>query len=163
MEQIHFIYFCIKSSSDHFCQTFLNSDEWFQWRRFFEFIVVVIRHAPWRPCFFLLIKLVLAIFVEGHPVTNSAKLFSILTIGCRGEDVLSFLYRYIRENDHTPWGHVFWRIKLLLAIFVGHPVITSTKLFWIWTTGFRDDFLSFHYRVMPCPLASIFFNGSNSF
>ena len=38
------------------------------------------------------IKFILAIFVEGHLVTNSAKLFSILTICCRKEDVENYLY-----------------------------------------------------------------------
>ena len=42
--------------------------------------------CPWLP-YFLLIKFVLAIFTE-HPLVNiAAKLFSVLTIGFRGEDV----------------------------------------------------------------------------
>ena len=48
-----------------------------------------------KPCsvvaMFLLIKFNLAIFVEGHLVIISAKLFLFLTTGFIGEDVLSFL------------------------------------------------------------------------
>ena len=34
------------------------------------------------------------------------------------EDVLSFLYRYLRETDHTPWPSCFWWIKFSWANFV---------------------------------------------
>ena len=48
----------------------------------------------------------LAIFVEGHLVIISVKLFLILTTSFR-RDVISFLYRYIRETGQALGGHVF--------------------------------------------------------
>ena len=51
----------------------------------------------------------------------------------------SFLLRYIKETGHAHGGHVFLRIKCVLAIFVeGHLVIISAKLFLILANGFRD-------------------------
>ena len=41
-------------------------------------------------------------------------------------------------------GYVFLLIKFVVAIFVGHQVLISTKLFGILTAGFRDQ--SFCYR-----------------
>ena len=52
------------------------------------------------------IKWVSASFVEGHLVTISSKLLLIPTIGFR-ENVLSFLYRYIRETGYAPWWPCF--------------------------------------------------------
>ena len=36
---------------DHFCKILLNSDQWFQRRRFLKFSLNETGHAPWRPCF----------------------------------------------------------------------------------------------------------------
>ena len=62
----------------------------------------------WEPCIretsqascYLTDKICLSIFVEGHLVTISTKLFSILIIGCRDKDALNFVYRHIRESSH---------------------------------------------------------------
>ena len=63
------------------------------------------------------------------PLVSEKKMFKVSYIGTQG------------KLATTPGGHVFWQIKFVLAIFVeGHPLIISTKLFWILTTGLRQDF-----------------------
>ena len=71
----------------------------------------------------------LANFVSGHLITISTKPFSILTTGFRGEDVSSFLHRYIRETGHAPQWPVFDGSNFFSSFVEGHPVIISTKLF----------------------------------
>ena len=63
-------------------------------------------------------------------LTFSVKMFSILAIGFR-ENVLSFLYMYIRETGHTlQWPLFFLKDQICIAIFVnGHPVTISVKSF----------------------------------
>ena len=68
------VYFC-RCDHDHICQMIFNSDNWFQ--EMFSFSHSYIRetgHAPWWPCF-LTDKIILAFFVEGHPVIISTKSF----------------------------------------------------------------------------------------
>ena len=62
----------------------LNSDLRFQRTNFLK-CVTAISHTPWWP--FLQIKFHLAIFVDGHLITISTKLFSFQTAGFRAEDV----------------------------------------------------------------------------
>ena len=65
------------------------------------------------------------------PLVSEENMFKVSHIG------------HIWKTGYTPWRPCFWRIKFVLAIFVkGNPVIISTKLFWILTTGFRR-FLKF--------------------
>ena len=75
--------------------------------------------------------------MEGILVTISAKLFWSLTT--------CFWHRCIRETGHASRGHAFWRVKLVLAIFVERcPVIT-------WPPVSEENiFLSFRYRDKPC-------------
>ena len=75
----------------------------FQRRRSFADFVIVISHAPWQPGFWQ-IKFVLAVFVEGHLVTISSKLFSILTIVFRGEPTKIANTNLIRlKHDCQGW------------------------------------------------------------
>ena len=62
-------------------------------------------------------------------MTNYAEVLSILTIVCR-EDVENFLYDVYKGN----WPRLlatlfFFDRSVVLAIFVGHLVIISTKSF----------------------------------
>ena len=48
------------------------------------------------------------------------------------------------ELATPPGGHIFWRIKFVLAIFVeGHLITNSAKSFFILTNGFRRRCLKF--------------------
>ena len=49
------------------------------------------------------IQLILSTFVEGHQMTFSTKLLTILFIGL-GEDALK---SFLRETGHDPGGHVY--------------------------------------------------------
>ena len=67
-------------------------------------------------------QICLAIFVEGPLVTISAKLFSILTIGFKGEDLKKSCYH------DKPRPLVAMLFKFLLAIYVaGHVRIIRKK------------------------------------
>ena len=57
-------------------------------QRFLQRYIIETGYASWRPCFLTdQIHFQIRFFVEGHLVTVSTKLFSILSIGFRGEDV----------------------------------------------------------------------------
>ena len=114
--------------------------------------ITAISQAPWRPCFWR-IKFLLAIFVAGHLVTISAKLFSSLTTGFRRRFFIFFSHRFIRKTGHAPWWPCFLTDHIRFCYFCRcHPVTISTKLFWIRTTGFRgEDLLSFCYHNKPPP------------
>ena len=61
---------------------------------------------------------ILAIFCSGIPSDYSAKSFSILTVGFREEDVLSFLYRCIKETGQAPWQVCFSTDQISFSYFV---------------------------------------------
>ena len=60
---------------------------------------------------------ILAIFCRGIPSDYSAKSFSILTVGFREEDVLSFLYRCIKETGQAPWQVCFSTDQISFSYF----------------------------------------------
>ena len=79
------------------------SDHRFQRRKFSKFSYLVKPH-PLAAMFFDRIKFLLSIFVECHLVTISAKLFSIMNTGFRGEDNgMGTLWKLVKP----PGGHVF--------------------------------------------------------
>ena len=123
-------------------------------REDFYVFVTAMSYTPWWPCF-LTGKGSFSYFCS-YLVTISAKLFSILPTGFRRR-FLKFSHRYIMETGHASWRPCFWRIKFVLAIFVGHQVLISTKLFWILTPGFRD-LQSFVTAISHVPWRQISFS-----
>ena len=74
-----FSYFCRRSPNDHFCKIILNSDNFNLFQRFLKLLYLQ-KATPRATMFFNRSKFIFAIFVVGHLVTISAKLFSILVI-----------------------------------------------------------------------------------
>ena len=71
-------------------------------------------------------------------LTISAKLFSILPIGFR-EDVLSFIYRSIRETGHTPYNQLFRQFKFAFLYIreTGHTLQWPRFCFWKWSPSYH--------------------------